>query len=172
VTVDGSNTASAPSGSALGVSALAALGVVFGDLGTSPLYALHDTFVGSRAIAANHDNVLGVLSLFVWSLIVIVGVKYVTVMMRADNRGEGGIFALLALTGAMRATGSRVLFLGIAGAALLHGDGVITPAISVLSAVEGLTVATCGRSIPATHLRSLRRMGGVDFPCLVASYSA
>ncbi|HVT38475.1 MAG TPA: potassium uptake protein [Gemmatimonadaceae bacterium] len=148
-------------GRLLGISALAALGVVFGDLGTSPLYALHDTFAGSHAIAVNRDNVLGVLSLFVWSLVLVVCVKYLTVMMRADNHGEGGIFALLALTGVTRLASSggaqerdgkpgarrarialRVLLLGIAGAALLYGDGVITPAISVLSAVEGLTVAT------------------------------
>ncbi len=137
--------------------ALAALGVVFGDLGTSPLYALHDTFVGSHPVAVTRANVLGILSLFVWSLIVVVSGKYLTVMMRADNDGEGGIFALLALTGAtttpaaagsaspsraaMRRT-SMLLLLGIAGAALLYGDGVITPAISVLSAVEGLEVAT------------------------------
>ncbi|HEY2851705.1 MAG TPA: potassium transporter Kup [Gemmatimonadaceae bacterium] len=136
----------------LPAAALAALGVVFGDLGTSPLYALHDTFVGPHAIAANRENVLGVLSLFFWSLIVVVSIKYLVVLMRADNRGEGGIFALLALTGLTRLSDSNprrsrwlvkaVVLLGITGAALLYGDGVITPAISVLSAVEGLTVAT------------------------------
>src|SRR5471030_3146345 len=83
----------------LAAASLAALGVVFGDLGTSPLYALHDTFVGSHPVEVNHDNVLGILSLFVWSLIIVVSGKYLVVMMRADNRGEGGIFALLALTG-------------------------------------------------------------------------
>ena len=142
----------------LGAASLAALGVVFGDLGASPLYALHNTFVGSHPVAATHENVLGILSLFVWSLIIVVSGKYLTLMMRADNRGEGGIFALLALTGAtsvaatrdegggMRLPGmvSLVLALGIAGAALLYGDGVITPAISVLSAVEGLAVAASG----------------------------
>ena len=132
---------------------LGALGVVFGDLGTSPLYALHDTFGGEHAIAASRENVLGVLSLFLWALVIVVCIKYLVVMMRADNRGEGGIFALLALTGLTRlddergARGPRrlvwvVVVLGIAGAALLYGDGVITPAISVLSAVEGLAVAT------------------------------
>jgi KUP system potassium uptake protein len=135
----------------LAAASLAALGVVFGDLGTSPLYALHDTFVGSHPVEVTHANVLGILSLFVWSLIIVVSGKYLAVMMRADNRGEGGIFALLALTGATSARdGSRphnarmisiVLVLGIAGAALLYGDGVITPAISVLSAIEGLAVA-------------------------------
>ena len=135
------------------VATLGALGVVFGDLGTSPLYALHDTFGGEHAIAANPENVLGVLSLFLWALVLVVCIKYLVVMMRADNRGEGGIFALLALTGLTRlddergARGPRrlvwiVVVLGIAGAALLYGDGVITPAISVLSAVEGLAVAT------------------------------
>ncbi|MFI5244278.1 MAG: potassium transporter Kup [Gemmatimonadales bacterium] len=138
------------------VAALAALGVVFGDLGTSPLYALHDTFVGSHPVVVSPDNVLGILSMFVWSLIIVVSGKYLVVLMRADNRGEGGIFALLALTGATAAstddrTGRRrtrvvslVLVLGIAGAALLYGDGVITPAMSVLSAIEGLSVATSG----------------------------
>jgi KUP system potassium uptake protein len=140
----------------LAMASLAALGVVFGDLGTSPLYALHDTFVGAHPVAVTSENVLGILSLFMWSLIVVVSGKYLVVMMRADNRGEGGIFALLALTGATapadeadaqsRAAGARrkglILLLGIAGAALLYGDGVITPAISVLSAVEGLEVAT------------------------------
>ena len=146
----------APTGHLLRTLAVAALGVVFGDLGTSPLYALHDAFTGSHAIAVTHENVLGILSLFVWSLIIVVSVKYLAVMMLAENDGEGGIFALLALTGvtalvrpASDQTGARrariaavVLPLGIAGAALLYGDGVITPAISVLSAVEGLTVAT------------------------------
>src|SRR5476649_1936026 len=90
----------------LAAASLAALGVVFGDLGTSPLYALHDTFVGSHPVEVNHDNVLGILSLFVWSLIIVVSGKYLVVMMRADNRGEGGIFALLALTGVTSAAES------------------------------------------------------------------
>jgi len=139
----------------LGAASLAALGVVFGDLGTSPLYALHETFAGSHPVAPTRDNILGVLSLFIWSLVVVVSGKYLALLMRADNRGEGGIFALLALTRAA-AQKARVdergqirrkrivrviVFLGIAGAALLYGDGVITPAISVLSAVEGLAVA-------------------------------
>ena len=140
----------------LRAASLAALGVVFGDLGTSPLYALHDTFVGSHPVAVTRENVFGILSLFVWSLIIVVSGKYLTLMMRADNRGEGGIFALLALTGATSVSAkpdergkvrrpaivSVVLILGIVGAALLYGDGVITPAISVLSAIEGLAVAT------------------------------
>src|ERR1700736_2523545 len=124
----------APTGRPLVAMTIGALGVVFGDLGTSPLYALHDTFVGSHPIAVTHDNVLGILSLFLWSLIIVVSIKYLAIMMRADNRGEGGIFALLALTGmtrllsrsAKRTTDARrlriapiVLSLGVAGAALL-----------------------------------------------------
>ncbi len=126
--------------------ALAALGVVYGDIGTSPLYALQESFLGPHAVTPTRENVLGVLSLFVWSLILVVCVKYLTVVMRADNKGEGGILALMALTGAEPEHGRKLLpltiLLGIAGAALLYGDGVITPSISVLSAVEGLKVAT------------------------------
>ena len=125
---------------------LAALGVVFGDLGTSPLYALQEAFHGRHAVDVTHENVLGVVSLFVWALLLSVSAKYLFFVMRADNRGEGGIFALLALTGARglpRARARRWLVgLGLFGAALLYGDGVITPAISVLSAVEGLEVAS------------------------------
>jgi KUP system potassium uptake protein len=125
---------------------LAALGVVYGDIGTSPLYAMRECFAGSHAIAPTHDNVLGVLSLIFWALIIVISVKYVTFVMRADNRGEGGILALLALT-AHQFKGTELqrgwlIILGIFGAALFYGDGVITPAISVLSAVEGLHIAT------------------------------
>ncbi len=125
---------------------VAAIGVVFGDIGTSPLYAMREAFNGSHPVAANHDNVLGVLSLISWSLIIVVTLKYVVFMMRADNRGEGGIMALLALV--LRATTNDtrgrwlLMSLGLFGAALFYGDGVITPAISALSAVEGLEVAT------------------------------
>jgi KUP system potassium uptake protein len=124
--------------------AIAALGVVFGDLGTSPLYALQEAFSGPHAVAATRDNVLGVISLFLWSLVLVVSIKYVVFLMRADNRGEGGILSLLALTGARagRRHARLVIGLGLFGAALLYGDGVITPAISVLSAVEGLVVAS------------------------------
>jgi len=125
---------------------VAAIGVVFGDIGTSPLYAMREAFNGSHPVAANHDNVLGVLSLISWSLIIVVTLKYVVFMMRADNRGEGGIMALLALVlrSTTRNTRGRwiLMSLGLFGAALFYGDGVITPAISVLSAVEGLEVAT------------------------------
>ncbi len=125
---------------------VAAIGIVFGDIGTSPLYAMREAFNGSHPVAANHDNVLGVLSLICWSLLIVVTLKYVVFMMRADNRGEGGIMALLALV--LRATTNNtrgrlaLMSLGLFGAALFYGDGVITPAISVLSAVEGLEVAT------------------------------
>ncbi len=125
---------------------VAAIGVVFGDIGTSPLYAMREAFNGSHPVAANHDNVLGVLSLISWALIIVVTLKYVVFMMRADNRGEGGIMALLALVlrSTTRDTRGRtiLMWLGLFGAALFFGDGVITPAISVLSAVEGLEVAT------------------------------
>ncbi|WP_257387485.1 potassium transporter Kup [Tahibacter caeni] len=124
--------------------ALAALGIVFGDIATSPLYALQEAF-GTHGVAPTPANVLGVLSLVFWSLIGVVSLKYVLFIMRADNKGEGGIMALLAL--AQRAARGQarlsrgVAALGLLGAALFFGDGVITPAISVLSAVEGLGVA-------------------------------
>jgi len=127
--------------------ALAALGVVYGDIGTSPLYTMHEVFAGAHhPVPITPDNVLGILSLIFWSLMVVVTLKYVAFILKADNKGEGGIMALMAL--ALRPTpdGSRrqavILGLGLFGAALFYGDGVITPAISVLSAVEGLEVAT------------------------------
>src|SRR5215472_16708326 len=123
---------------------LGALGVVYGDIGTSPLYTVKQCFDAEGGITP--ENVLGVLSLIAWSLMMVVTVKYVIVIMRADNRGEGGILALpaLALRSASR-KGRRhrlILMGGLVGAALFYGDGVITPAISVLSAIEGLNVAT------------------------------
>ncbi|HZH03450.1 MAG TPA: KUP/HAK/KT family potassium transporter, partial [Myxococcaceae bacterium] len=126
---------------------LGALGVVYGDIGTSPLYALRECFHGPHAIAPTAGNVLGVLSLIFWALIVIISVKYLAFVLRADNRGEGGILALMALKlrhleGRESVTRPALITLGLFGAALLYGDGVITPAISVLSAVEGLSVAT------------------------------
>jgi KUP system potassium uptake protein len=130
---------------ALGLT-IGAVGVVFGDIGTSPLYAFKEAFGGTHPVPLNHDNVLGVLSLMVWSLFLIVTVKYVIFMMRADNRGEGGIMALMALVRRTLPPGGRsawvLMTLGMFGAALFYGDGMITPAISVLSAVEGLEVAT------------------------------
>jgi KUP system potassium uptake protein len=126
--------------------ALGALGIVYGDIGTSPLYALRDCFSGEHGIEPTPANVLGVLSLVFWSLVIVISVKYLGFVMRAHNRGEGGILSLLALVQrGDRAGGTRrmvLLTLGLFGAALLYGDGVITPAVSVLSAVEGLSVAT------------------------------
>ncbi len=125
---------------------LAALGVVYGDIGTSPLYAIKEVFGGAHhAVPITPDNVLGILSLLVWTLILVVTVKYAAFIMRANNHGEGGIMALIALVhrNAQSAQQTRVLvMLGLFGAALFYGDGIITPAISVLSAVEGLEVAT------------------------------
>ncbi len=126
--------------------ALAALGVVYGDIGTSPLYALREVFVGTHPVPYSPDNVLGILSLILWALIVVVTIKYVTFILRADNRGEGGVMALIALALADAKGHPRqerwVMMLGILGAAMFFGDGMVTPAISVLSAVEGLEVAT------------------------------
>jgi len=134
------------SNSRLPILTLGALGVVYGDIGTSPLYALRECFHGAHAIAPTHENVLGVLSLIFWSLTLIISIKYVIFVMRADNKGEGGILALLALVAqspdAHRRSRAMVVALGLFGAALLYGDGMITPAISVLGAVEGLGVAT------------------------------
>jgi KUP system potassium uptake protein len=130
------------------VLSLGALGVVYGDIGTSPLYALRECFHGTHAISPTPGNVMGVLSLVFWSLLVVISVKYLAFVMRADNRGEGGILALMSLIQphAQGVLGRRLRWvlamLGIFGAALLYGDGIITPAISVLSAVEGLSVAT------------------------------
>jgi len=126
---------------------IGALGVVYGDLGTSPLYAFRECFRGSHHLEPIPANILGILSLVFWSLTIIISVKYLMLVLRADNRGEGGILALMALVtgGAGRVRPARVAALtamGIFGAALLYGDGAITPAISVLSAVEGLNVAT------------------------------
>ena len=124
---------------------LAAMGVVFGDIGTSPLYTMKEVFNGPHAVPVTPDNVLGILSLVFWALTIVVSLKYVVYIMRADNRGEGGIMALTSL--AMRTNksprlGALMATLGLFGAALFYGDGMITPAISVLSAVEGLEIAT------------------------------
>jgi KUP system potassium uptake protein len=126
------------------VLALAALGVVFGDIGTSPLYALKECFTGTHAVPLSPENVLGVLSLVFWSLNFLISFKYLGYMMRADNRGEGGILALLALLRPADVSTTRkwlLISIGLFGSTMLYGDGVITPAISVLGAVEGLTVA-------------------------------
>ena len=131
---------------ALPTMALAALGVVFGDIGTSPLYTMKEVFsVGHHPLPLNAMNVYGILSLITWALILIVSIKYVAFIMRADNRGEGGIMALLALA-SRNAEGNstkqrNIMLLGILGACMFYADGMITPAISVLSAVEGLEIA-------------------------------
>lgn len=124
--------------------ALAALGIVYGDIGTSPLYALRECFHGPHAMTLTPDRVMGVLSLILWALIITISVKYMVFVLRADNRGEGGILALTALACPARLRDRRWLLFGVGifGAALLYGDGIITPAISVLSAVEGLAIAT------------------------------
>jgi len=126
---------------------LGALGVVYGDIGTSPLYALQETF-GEHGIRVSTENVLGALSLIFWSLIVVVSLKYVLFIMRADNKGEGGIMSLIALArrgvNATPRVRTLLIALGLMGAALFYGDSVITPAISVLSAMEGLKIAEPG----------------------------
>lgn len=125
---------------------LGALGVVFGDIGTSPLYALRECFNGHHVIPVTPDNVLGILSLIIWSLIIVVSIKYLLFVLRADNKGEGGVLSLLALAmPAGKTSGGRkkwLIYVGLFGAALLYGDGMITPAVTVMSAVEGLKVAT------------------------------
>ena len=134
----------APQGAYLYKLALTAAGVVYGDIGTSPLYAMRECFHGPHAIHVDRVTVLGVLSLIFWSLTIVVSVKYLSYVLRADNRGEGGILALMALASSSlktRRLKKFVLVIGVFGASLLYGDGVITPAISVLSAVEGLEVA-------------------------------
>jgi KUP system potassium uptake protein len=139
-----------PRGRYLAVLSLAALGIVYGDIGTSPLYAIRECFHGDYRVPLSPGNVLGVLSLIFWALTIVISIKYLIFILRADNRGEGGILALMSLIhpehGPGRPAGARwrwtLVALGLFGAALLYGDGMITPAISVLSAVEGLKVAT------------------------------
>jgi len=135
-----------PRGKYLALLSLTALGIVYGDIGTSPLYAVRESFHPSHGLSVTPQNILGVLSLIFWSLILVISVKYLALVLRADNRGEGGILALAALCTPMfvRRRGGRwwLIMLGLFGTALLYGDGAITPAISVLSAVEGLEVAT------------------------------
>jgi KUP system potassium uptake protein len=168
---------------------LMATGVVFGDIGTSPLYAIKECVDPSHGIAATEENILGVLSLVVWSLTMVVTVKYLAFIMRADNRGEGGILALLALVPSPRqADPARIGWIAglvIFGAALLYGDGVITPAISVLSAIEGLGVVTPRLSpaiVPLTvailivffwlQKRGTARIGAVFGPIMVVWFVA
>src|SRR3981081_3712018 len=125
---------------------LAALGVVFGDIGTSPLYTVKECFSDFTGLRPVPEGVLGILSLITWALIIVVALKYVLVVMRADNRGEGGVLALMALVARRAEISPRrrnlYIMLGMAGAALFYGDCLLTPATSVLSAVEGLNLAT------------------------------
>jgi KUP system potassium uptake protein len=135
-----------PKGRYLMMMSLTAIGVVYGDIGTSPLYAIRECFAGHSNLPVSLLNILGVLSLIFWSLVLVISLKYLVFILRADNNGEGGILALTALVSPMRASaiGGRwlLVIMGMFGAALLYGDGMITPAISVLSAVEGLSIAT------------------------------
>ncbi|MBS0577223.1 MAG: potassium transporter Kup [Proteobacteria bacterium] len=178
----------APQGS-LRALMVGAIGVVFGDIGTSPLYTLHEMFLPHYRLHPDEATVLGVLSLILWSLILVVTVKYVTIIMRADNKGEGGIMALMAL--AQRALGQSrrmrygVGILGIFGASLFFGDSVITPAVTVLGAVEGLEVAAPGLSrvvVPVALVvlvalfvfqsRGTARIGRVFGPVMLAWFAA
>ena len=135
--------ASAQSRQNVGALTIGALGVVFGDIGTSPLYAIDQIFLGSAGVPPTPDNVLGSISLAIWTITIIVAIKYSLLVLRADNDGEGGVFALYGLLHHFSSEGGRVLLWSLMlGAGLLFGDGMITPAISVLSAVEGLEVAT------------------------------
>ncbi|WP_373922068.1 potassium transporter Kup [Duganella sp. Root336D2] len=142
----GANLSTESKRSSLAALTLAAIGIVYGDIGTSPLYTLKTIFDAEHGLALSQDNLLGVISLVVWGLTIIVSLKYVTLVLRADNKGEGGIMALMALALSSLPKPSRsytgLLLIGVFGAALFYGDSVITPAISVLSAVEGLEVAT------------------------------
>jgi len=137
-----------PTGRYLLLLAFGALGVVYGDIGTSPLYAVRECFHGDHGIAVTRGNVLGVLSLIFWALTLIISVKYIAFVLRADNKGEGGVLALMSLAmpekrgERTRGVARWVLLIGVFGSALLYGDGIITPAVSILSAVEGINVAT------------------------------
>src|SRR6202453_2193444 len=128
---------------ALAVTGLAALGIVFGDIGTSPLYTLKTAFdfLGGDATP---ERILGILSLLLWTLFLITSIKYVTIAMSIDNDGEGGILALMSLLGVQRRHRPAIILAGLLGAALIYGDGAITPAISVLSALEGFDIAAPG----------------------------
>jgi KUP system potassium uptake protein len=136
----------APSGRYLATLSLVALGVVYGDIGTSPLYAIRECFYGPHAVTVTPEHVLGVLSLIFWALVIVISIKYLVFVLRADNQGEGGILSLTALATPIKPTGRSerpiMILIGIFGAALLYGDGMITPAMSILGALEGLSVAT------------------------------
>src|SRR5947209_718042 len=150
LTATGAAEAQAPSDTAHGHAqgplyklAIGAVGIVFGDIGTSPIYAFRETFAGHHTLIPDRLHIDGVLSLIFWSMMIIVTLKYVTIIMRADNKGEGGSLALLALInrtlGGKKKWTPGIVLLGVFATALFYGDSMITPAISVLSAVEGLT---------------------------------
>jgi len=127
--------------------AVGAIGIVFGDIGTSPLYAFRETFAGPHQLALDQAHVLGVISLIFWSMTLVVSIQYVTILMRADNKGQGGSLALVALISESLSKskyGWVAVLLGVFATSLFYGDSMITPAISVLSAVEGLTVVDAG----------------------------
>jgi len=140
-----SDTTSQPKSQPMVALSLAALGVVFGDIGTSPLYALKECFSTEHGIGFSHDSVLGIISMLFWAITIVVSLKYIVFVMRADNNGEGGVLALMAL--ALRGVKGNdrmsrtLLMIGVFGACMFYGDVVITPAISVMSAVEGLEIA-------------------------------
>ncbi|HET6655272.1 MAG TPA: potassium transporter Kup [Gammaproteobacteria bacterium] len=167
---------------------LGVLGVVYGDIGTSPIYALRACFTGDNAIVTTPANIYGIVSIIFWALILIASLKYVIFVLRADNHGEGGIFALLALIGPWRDLGRgrrrALVLLGLAGAAVLFGDIMITPAISILSAIEGVTVADPGFQpyvVPLTIVilvllfalqgRGTARIGAIFGPVMVAWFA-
>src|SRR4051812_35797000 len=139
------SAASANRSSPLAPMIIGAIGVVYGDIGTSPLYTLRQCFTGLHRLDLSPASILGILSIIFWSLVIVVTLKYVTLIMRADNRGEGGILALTALVSrGLESRRGRWWFVGfgIFGAAMFYGDGMITPAISVLGAIEGLEIIT------------------------------
>ena len=156
---------------------VAAIGIVFGDIGTSPLYALRACFSDVAGVAVTPSSVLGVLSLIFWSLTLVISVKYVSIILRADNNGEGGVLALTTRVlneRPMRGTGA-IAILGLVGCALFYGDGVITPAVTVLGAIEGLGIAAPGlqRAVLPVALAALlwlfalqRRGTGASGGCL------
>src|SRR4051794_36490281 len=155
ITATGGAVAEAPQDTAHGHAqgplyklAIGAVGIVFGDIGTSPIYAFRETFAGHHILIPDRLHIYGVLSLIFWSMMIIVTLKYVTIIMRADNKGEGGSLALLALInrtlGGKKRWTSGIILMGVFATALFYGDSMITPAISVLSAVEGLTTVNAG----------------------------
>src|SRR5687768_5019778 len=161
-----STAASPPASDARGRSqarlALGAIGVVFGDIGTSPIYAFREAFTGHHPLTVNALNVFGVLSLIFWAMVIVVTLKYVVILIRADNKGEGGSLALLALisrkTGGKARWSGGIVLLGVLACALFYGDSMVTPAISVLAAVEGLMVVDSR----LTPLRSEERRVGKE----------